>query len=94
MVADRFSCADDGPLMEVTMTTHHEARLDVLLHAICALAGSLPPEVRQSAGVVLTDSVAALQLPDEASDTAAAADLARILGTLGCMPAVARPGTV
>ena len=91
VVADTLRFSDDEGQTEVIMTTHRDARLEMLLSAICALAGSLPPEVRQRAGAALGERVAGLCLSDEASDTAAARDLALILGNLGCMPSVDLP---
>ncbi len=68
------------------MTTHRDARFEILLSAICALAVSLPPKVRESAGLVLREHVAGLCPPDQASDVVFARDLALILRALGCMP--------
>lgn len=70
------------------MTTHRNARLDMLLSAVCALAGSLPAEAQRRAGAALVERVASLGVTDEASDAVVARDLALILGTLGCMPSV------
>lgn len=68
------------------MTTRRDVRLDVLLSAICAVAASLPPEAKRAAGLKLGEQVADLTPGDETADAAIASDLARILGTLGCLP--------
>jgi hypothetical protein len=93
VVADTLHIADDEGQKQVTMTTQRDARLDMLLSAICALAGSLPPEVRHRAVAALGERVAGLCPSDEASDTAVARDLVLILGTLGCLPSVGLPDT-
>ena len=73
------------------MRTHRDARLDSLLDAICAVASSLPSETRQRAATALGARMAGQSLPDEACNTAVAADLAHVLRTLECMPAIAWP---
>jgi hypothetical protein len=93
VVANALRFANDVDQKEVIMTTHRDARLDMLLSAICALAGSLPLEVRRRAGAALGKRVAGLCLSDEASDTAVARDLALILDTLGCIPSIDLPDT-
>ena len=70
------------------MKTVQNARLDFLLDAVCAIASALSPDTRRLAGVMLTGQ-ATLRTDElsEAADTAVAADLARLLGTLGWLPA-------
>lgn len=83
----RLQHSDHGHLpSEVTMTTYRDVRLDVLLSAICAIAATLPPEAKRAAGLKLGEQMADLRPGDEAADAAIASDLARILGTLGCLP--------
>jgi hypothetical protein len=86
VVADILRRADDRGQKEVFMTTRRDARLDILLSAICAMAVSLPPKVREHAGAVLRENVVGMCPLDQASDIVIARDLALILGALGSMP--------
>lgn len=68
------------------MSITHDARLDVLLAALCAFAEALPPQARQAAGHALARRAASLVV-DPTADDSVAADLARLLTCLGCLPA-------
>lgn len=75
------------------MTTRHDARLEVLLDAVCAFAAALPSETRELAANALEKRVARLAPADEEVDLAIASDLARLFDALGRFPAVAAPPT-
>lgn len=47
------------------MTSRCEARLDVLLDALCALVEALPPEAKPGVGLALAQRVASISLADE-----------------------------
>jgi hypothetical protein len=63
-----------------------QARCDVMLNAICAIAETLPAENRRAAAQGLMRRMSTRMLPTEATDVAVAADLARILSALGSLP--------
>lgn len=69
------------------MTTAQDARLDLLLDAVCAIASVLPPHARREAGASLSSQVHERYLLDEPADTAVAGDLASLLRALDCLPA-------
>lgn len=68
------------------MLSLHQARCDVMLNAICAIAETLPAETRRAAAQSLMLRMSTRTLPTEATDMAVAADLARILSALGSLP--------
>lgn len=74
--------------------TPRDARLDLLLNAVCALAAALPKDAKLVAGASLAGRLTSVCPHNEPTDTAVAADLARILETLGCLPSVALPHDV
>ena len=63
-----------------------QARCDVMLNAICAIAETLPAETRRATAQGLMRRMSSRTLPTEATDVAVAADLARILSALGSLP--------
>jgi hypothetical protein len=69
------------------MPINHDARLEVLLGALCAFAEALSPQSRQAAGRALTRRAASLAI-DPTADVAVAADLAHLLTALGCLPSL------
>ncbi len=68
------------------MLSLQQARCDVMLNAICAIAETLPAETRRAAAQSLMRRMSTRTLPTEATDVAVAADLARILSALGSLP--------
>ncbi len=68
------------------MLSLQQARCDVMLNAICAIAETLPAEARRAAAQSLMRRMSTRTLPTEATDVAVAADLARILSALGSLP--------
>lgn len=68
------------------MQSLQQARCDVMLNAICAIAETLLVETRRAAAQSLMRRMSTRTLPTEATDVAAAADLARILSALGSLP--------
>ena len=74
---------------EFAMAAHdiQAIRHELLLSAFCALARSLPQECRLQVAQAMSSSTQ--QLAADAptlQDEALAADLARMLGALGCLP--------
>ena len=67
------------------MSITHDARLDVLLDALCAFAEALPSQTRQAAGHGLARRAASLVV-DQTADESVAVDLARLLTCLDCLP--------
>ena len=72
------------------MTTRCDARLDVLLDTLCAVAEVLPAQARHDVAVSLARRVAARCPADEGADTAVAGDVARMLEALGLLPCMGR----
>ncbi len=90
MVAIEARLVDDGAqIMETMMSDCSDARLELLLHAVCALASALPPDARDHAASTLDQRMPGAEPSSEACDTAVAADLSRILGALRRLPLVA-----
>jgi len=82
-VAIEARLVDDGAqIMETMMSDCSDARLELLLHAVCALASALPPDARDHTASTLDQRMSGAEPSSEACDTAVAAGLARILGAL------------
>jgi len=69
---------------ELPMTTDQDARLDVMLDALCAFAEALLPNERHAVGQALMRRAAGRTF-DDGDDEVAAADLARLLAALDCL---------